>query len=74
LGSYYGNLGGDYASAQSETGLGYPTYEWVLELGYVAHITPWLYITPDIQWVINPGGTGDIPNALVIGWELGVTF
>ena len=26
------------------------------------------------QYVIRPGGTGEIPNALVIGAEIGVTF
>jgi carbohydrate-selective porin OprB len=29
---------------------------------------------PSIQYVIRPGGTGAIPNALVLGAELGVTF
>jgi porin len=31
-------------------------------------------VQPDIQWVINPGGTGNIPNALVLGAQMGVTF
>jgi carbohydrate-selective porin OprB len=29
---------------------------------------------PSVQYVIRPGGTGGIPNALVIGAEIGVTF
>jgi len=27
-----------------------------------------------MQWIINPGGTGTIPNALVLGAQIGVTF
>jgi carbohydrate-selective porin OprB len=29
---------------------------------------------PCAQWIINPGGTGRIANALVLGAEIGVTF
>ena len=27
-----------------------------------------------VQWIINPGGTGNIPNALVLGAQMNVTF
>jgi carbohydrate-selective porin OprB len=27
-----------------------------------------------LQYVIDPGGTGDIPDAVVIGAQMGVTF
>jgi carbohydrate-selective porin OprB len=27
-----------------------------------------------VQWVVNPGGTGTIPNALVLGAQVGVVF
>jgi porin len=37
-------------------------------------LTPWLYVMPSVQYVIRPGGTGSIPNALVLGAEIGVTF
>ena len=50
------------------------TAEWVLECDYRAQITPWLYVMPDIQWVVRPGGTGSIPNALVLGAEIGMVF
>ena len=74
LGSYVGTMSGDFAAAHEAEGLGYPTYEWVLEWDYRAQITPWLYVMPCVQWVINPGGTGRIPDALVLGAEIGVTF
>jgi len=49
------------------------TAETVVELNYGIQATPWFYLTPDIQYVINPGGT-EIPNAFVFGLEVGLTF
>ncbi len=74
VGSYYGNISKKFAAAQDAEGGGYPTYEWALEWSYRMQVNQWLYVQPDIQWIINPGGTGDIPNALVLGGEIGVTF
>ena len=64
----------NFASAQEVRGLGDPTYEWVLEWDYRAQITPWLYVMPCAQWIINPRGTGRIADALVLGAEIGITF
>jgi porin len=47
--------------------------EVVIETNYTVHPTAWLYLTPDLQYVINPGGT-DIPDAFVFGVEIGITF
>jgi porin len=33
-----------------------------------------LYVQPDLQYIIHPGGTGRIPNALVLGAQVGVNF
>jgi porin len=51
-----------------------PRDEVVLEWSYAIQLTPWLKVQPDIQYIIWPGGTGRVPNALVLGFELGVTF
>jgi porin len=48
--------------------------EMVLEATYQAQITPWLIIQPDIQYIINPGGTQDLGNAFVIGGRAAITF
>jgi len=48
--------------------------EMVYELGHRIQITPSLYAQPDIQYVVNPGGTGDIDDALVLGVQAGATF
>lgn len=74
FGSYNGTMSGQFASQQEARGLGDPTFEWVLEWDYRAQITPWLYVMPCAQWIIRPGGTGRIPNALVLGAEIGITF
>ncbi|HKQ39886.1 MAG TPA: carbohydrate porin [Verrucomicrobiae bacterium] len=33
-----------------------------------------LYVQPDLQYIIRPGGTGQISNALVLGAQVGVNF
>jgi porin len=48
--------------------------EIVLELNHRFQISPWLYFTPDIQYILNPNGRSDIGNALVLGFETSVNF
>lgn len=48
--------------------------ETVLELNHRFQVCQWFYVTPDIQYVINPNGHTDTPNALVLGLELSVNF
>ena len=81
FGVIYVNFSSNYAQANQvaagangTTASGYATYELVYELGYRINMTKFAYIQPDAQWVINPGGTGTIPNALVLGAQIGVTF
>ncbi len=47
------------------------SYEAVLEANYWFQVNDWFTFTPDVQFVINPKGYGDIPNALVIGAQIG---
>jgi porin len=49
-------------------------HEHVLELTYLANVSSWFNIQPDCQYIINPGGVGRIPNALVAGVRFNVTF
>ncbi|MGH8047049.1 MAG: carbohydrate porin [Chthoniobacterales bacterium] len=49
-------------------------YEMVIEGTYDAQITPWLHLQPDIQYIVRPGGSGDLGNALVLGGRVSVTF
>jgi porin len=74
FGVVYGNFSSNYAQANQATAGGYATYELAYEFGYRINLTKFAYIQPDAQWIINPGGTGTIPNALVLGAQIGVTF
>ncbi|MFZ4482355.1 MAG: carbohydrate porin [Chthoniobacterales bacterium] len=38
------------------------------------HAGPAYQVQPNVPYVIQPGGTGAIPNALVFGAQIGVTF
>jgi porin len=49
-------------------------FETVFELFYLVQATNWLKVQPDLQYIINPDGTGDIPNATVIGAQVVITL
>ena len=53
---------------------GIQTFESIAEIDYGLQVKPWLRIRPNLQFVINPGGTDKIPNAFVIGLYTQVTF
>lgn len=74
LGFVYGNFSSSYAGAQSSNGNASPNYELVYEAGYRINFTKFAYFQPDLQWIINPGGLGSTPNALVIGAQTGIIF
>jgi len=50
------------------------TYELVFELNYRYQVTPWMFIQPDMQYIANPKGFGNIPNAWVFGAQTGLVF
>lgn len=54
--------------------VGVQTYESVAEIDYNVQVTPWLSVRPNLQYILHPGATGQIPNAFVIGLHTGVTF
>lgn len=60
--------------SQVESGQDPQRYELVLEFTHKINITPWMYLQPDMQYIINPGGTGTIKNAYVIGTRFGIVF
>ncbi len=74
FGCFYGTFSSNYATTQRIAGNGNPTYELVLEAGYRINLSTFFYIEPDVQYVIHPGGTGRIPNAWVIGAQIGFSF
>jgi porin len=50
------------------------TYELVLEWNFGIEVTRWFRFQPDVQWIIRPGATGQIPNALVLGAQASIDF
>lgn len=74
LSFYTGGFSREFANAQAAAGEGRPTLETVIEASYIFQLTKNLQVQPDLQWIIQPGGTGDIPNALVLGFQVGLTF
>lgn len=70
----YGAFSDDFAAEKVAAGGSKPDYEMVLEMGHRFQLTPAAYFQPDVQYIIRPGGTGIIDNALVIGCQLGASF
>lgn len=66
----YGQLSDKYGDA-----IGHDVdYEMVFELGHRFQLTPSASIQPSVQYIHNPGGTGDIDDAVVLGAWLGLKF
>ena len=74
FGFIYGHFSPDYANTIASTGGGYPSAEKILEWGYRVQASQFSYIQPDLQYIIDPYGTGNIPNAVVIGAQFGLIF
>jgi porin len=48
--------------------------EYNSEIYYGVHVTNWLTVRPNLQYVIHPGGTDHVDNALVAGIKLQTKF
>jgi porin len=70
----YAQLGNTARNALIEEGSVGVGAEMVLEATYQVQVTPWLVIQPDLQYIINPGGSRNLGNAFVIGGRLAITF
>jgi porin len=46
------------------------SYEGVIELGYQFQINPTLNLQPGVQWIINPGGAGNIPGIFATTFQI----
>ncbi len=80
FGAAFGSFSGDLQNAQRQAQLlnpaaGVQTNETALELTYRINLrNAAVYIQPDLQYIIRPGGTGQIENALVLGCQIGINF
>ncbi|WP_310621470.1 carbohydrate porin [Flexibacterium corallicola] len=49
-------------------------FELVWEAMHRFQVTPWFYASLDLQYISNPSGREDIPDALVFGAEFSIEF
>lgn len=71
----YGRWSRQLDKYQNDSGMTPQKYEMVIETTYKIAINKWLFFQPDVQYIINPGGGKiSIPDALVTGARVGVTF
>ena len=73
FGLAYGSFSDDYGNAGNAYNGEPVSYEMALEWGYRIQFNRFLYAQPNIQYIVQPGGTGSIPNAFVLGLQIGVT-
>ena len=74
FGLAYGSFSDDYGNAGNAYNGDPVSYEMALEWGYRVQFNRFLYAQPNIQYIVQPGGTGSIPDAFVLGLQIGVTF
>ncbi len=80
FGAVFGQFSNDLQDAQERQQLLDPTigvqnHESVLELTYRFNLSHGaIFVQPDLQYVIRPGGTGQINNAVVLGCQMGINF
>ena len=48
--------------------------ETAMELYYNARITPWLNVSPSVQYIFSPGGDHDVNDAVVVGLGVKIAF
>jgi porin len=48
-------------------------YEGALESYYRARVTPWLHLSPHIQYIVDPG-SNDVDDAVTLGLRAQITF
>ena len=80
LGVVFGHFSNDLQNSQERaqqlgSNVGVQQHEMVLELTYrLAFLRSALFFQPDLQYIIRPGATGRISDALVLGAQVGVNF
>ncbi len=66
----YGGLSDEWGASQDKD----VDAEIVYEAGHRVQLTPAFYIQPAVQYIQDPGGTGDIDDAVVLGAWFGAAF
>jgi len=74
VGVVYGGFSADLRRAQAGSPSGQQDFETVIEWSYIIALAPWLHIQPDFQYIIKPGGTGNIPDSFVLGAQFAINI
>ena len=80
FGIFYGHFSDDLRDAQRvaqrlDPKVGVQQEETVLEWNYLFRFRNGaFFFDPNLQYIIRPGGTGSIPNACVVGAQVGINF
>ena len=48
--------------------------QWAVRADQRWEVTPAFFIQPSVQYIQDPGGTGDMDDAVAIGAWVGITF
>jgi porin len=74
LGYVWTAVGSHYRESQDLAGQKNLTHEHLVELNYMANVTPWLTFQPVFQWYVQPGGDATRSTVFVTGFRTKVTF
>jgi porin len=80
FGVVYGDFSSDLRHSQGRSQrldptVGVQNYETVLELTYRIYFQKsTVFFQPDLQYIIRPGGTGKIDDAVVLGCQIAINF
>jgi porin len=66
--------GGGLIASSLGVPVGLQSHEAELEAEYTAKVYRGVFITPDIQYIINPDGTSRIRSALCVALQINATF
>ncbi len=70
----YGNYSPDAADSDRRRNRDPRTSQAVLEFDYRIQINRFAYVQPTLQYIINPGGRGQVENDTILGLHLGANF
>ena len=64
----------DYAQGWFSESLAGQSRETTLECSYSWYVNDVLTVTPDLQYIVQPAGTGAVPDALLLGVLMYITY
>jgi porin len=74
IGVAMGRNGSGYTASQQQLGVPVSAAETTIEISYLAQLTPWIGIQPDLQYVIHPNTDPNIANATILQIRAQVMF